>query len=112
MNGEKLYMTGVIILFLVAVIGGVFLWQVACIWLNNRREQRKWESLEREKDREDRLERQRVEWMGIIKDQNDRYEKMVLEVAKISEKWAKTETDYNRAKALMEKVNLEGVEIR
>ena len=109
---EKLYVAGIAVIFITVVVGGVLIWSVMTLWLKNRQEQRKWDALQREKDREDRLEKQRNEWIGIIRDQNARYAKMVEQVAQISAEWAKTENNYNRAKELMQKVNLEGLEIK
>ena len=109
---EKLYAAGIAVIFIAVVVGGTFVWAAMSIWLKNRREQRRWDGYQREKDREDRLEKQRNEWIGIIKDQNERYAKMVEEVAQISAEWAKTQNNYERAKQLMQKVNLEGLEIK
>ena len=109
---EKLYAAGIAVIFIAVVVGGTFIWASMSIWLRNRREQRRWDGYQREKDREDRLEKQRNEWIGIIRDQNARYAKMVEEVAQISAEWAKTQNNYERAKQIMQKVNLEGLEIK
>ena len=109
---EKLYIGGIAVIFITVVIGGVLIWATMCLWLKNRREQRRWDSYQREKDREDRCERERGEWMLAVKEMSDRNEKMAERVAEITKEWNRTKADYNRAKELMQKVNLEGLEIK
>ena len=109
---EKVFLGGVAVIFITVVIAGVLIWQVMILWAKNRREQRRWEGYQREKDREDRCERERSEWIATIKDQAERNERMVEKIEQITKEWTKTKADYNRAKQLMEKVNLEGLEIK
>lgn len=105
---EKLYVAGIAVIFITVVIGGVLIWSVMTLWLKNRQEQRKWDALQREKDREDRCERERHEWMLAVKEMSDRNEKMAERVSEITKEWNRTKADYNRAKEMMEKVNLKG----
>lgn len=109
---EKLYVAGIAVIFITVVIGGVLIWSVMTLWLKNRQEQRKWDALQREKDREDRCERERHQWMQTIREQSERNERMVKQIAEITKEWNRTRADYGRAKELMDKVNLKGLEIK
>lgn len=105
---ERLYVAGVVVIFIAVVVGMVLIWATMTLWLKNRREQRKWDSYQREQDRVDRCERERHEWMLAVKEMSDRNEKMAERVAEITKEWNRTKADYNRAKEMMEKVNLKG----
>ena len=105
---EKLFVGGIAVLFIGLVVFGVLLWLVVGLWLRNKREQRKWESYQREQDRIDRFERQRIAWMELTKEQGERMERMVQEVKELSENCKRTEQDYARAKERMSKFNMKG----
>lgn len=105
---ERLFVGGVAVLFIGLVVFGVLIWLVAGLWLRNKREQRKWESYQREQDRIDRFERQRIAWMELTKEQGERMERMVKEVKELSENCKRTEQDYARAKERMSKFNMKG----
>ena len=104
---EKIYVTGLFILFTTVVVGGVFTSQVAVLWLRNKREERRNEARIRESERLDRFENERNAWYELAKDQNER-------IAKMSEELARITKNYENAKTLMGKVNLKekGVETR
>lgn len=98
---ERVFITGLVILFFTVVIGGVFTSQVAVLWLRNKREERKHESREREADRFNRWERERGEWLKLVDQQNVRIDHMNEELVRLTR-------DYENAKTLMGKVNLKG----
>ena len=98
---ERVFITGLIILFITVVIGGVFTSQVAVIWIRNKREERKYDSRQREADRFNRWERERGEWMKLVDQQNARIDHMNEELVRLTR-------DYENAKTLMGKVNLKG----
>ena len=89
------------VIFCSVVISGTFTSQVAVLWIKNKREERKHESIEREKDREDRFKAERKAWAELAKDQADR-------LAKLSDELVKVTRQYEQAKTIMDKVNLKG----
>ena len=109
---EKVFIGGIAVIFVSVVIAGVIIWQLMVLWLKNKREERRWEGYQREQDRVDRCERERNEWILTVKEQAERNERMVEKIEQITKEWNRTKADYNRAKQLMEKVNLEGLEIK
>ena len=109
---EKLYIGGVAVIFISVVIGGVLIWATTSLWLKNRREQRRWDGYQREKDREDRLARERGAYLQTIKEQTDDIKQMVKDMRILTESYRKALSDYDRAKGIMEKVNLKGLEIK
>lgn len=102
---EKVFITGLVILFFTIVIGGVFMSQVAVLWFKNKREERKHDAREREADRFNRWERERGEWLKLVDQQNARIDHMNEELVRLTR-------DYENAKTIMAKVNLKGAEIR
>lgn len=100
---DKLFITGLFVLFVTVILGGVFSSQVAVIWFKNKKEERKNENKQRELDRMDRFEKERSAWYELAKEQNQRIEKMSEELTRLTR-------DYENAKKLMKKINLKGEE--
>jgi len=109
---EQVFLGGVAVIFVSVVIAGVIIWQLMVLWLKNKREERRWAGYQREQDRIDRCERERNAWIKTLNVQEERNARMIEQVAQITEAWNQTKSDYNRAKELMSKVNLEGLEIK
>lgn len=98
---EKIYIIGLIVIFITVVLGGMFGVQLASIWLKFKREEMRSEREKREVMQEVRWEQERDHWVGIVKDQNKRIDALSDELVKLSR-------DYENAKNLMSKVNLKG----
>ena len=102
---ERLFVAGLCVLFVTVVIGGIFSSQVAVLWLRNKREQRRHDDRNREQDRVDRLEAERNAWVSVIAEKD----KLIIS---LTEELRQQTKDYDRAKEIMQKVNLKGLEIK
>ena len=102
---ERLFIAGLFVLFVTVVIGGIFSSQVAVIWFKNKREQRRHDDRNREQDRIDRLEAERNAWVSVIAEKD----KLIIS---LTEELRQQTKDYDRAKEIMQKVNLKGLEIK
>jgi len=106
MNGinEQLFTIGLFVIFITVIVGGVFVGQVAVLWLKNKREQREHDDRNRELDRKDQYEAERAAWVSVI------VEKDKLIVG-LNEELRQMTRECDRIKELMAKVNLKGEEI-
>ena len=98
---EKVFIAGLALLFITVVCGGVFGVQLANVWLRFKREEMKAEKEQKESMQMLRWESEREQWVGIVRDQNERLEKMNNDLVRVTR-------DYENAKQLMAKVNLKG----
>lgn len=105
---ERLFVAGIAVIFLGLVVFGVLIWQVMVIWLRNKREQRKWDGYQRDKDREDRMARERAAYLTTIKEQTNDIKQMVKDMKLLTESYRKAVSDYDKAKERMSKFNLKG----
>ena len=105
---QKLFITGLFVLFVTVVIGGVFVSQVAVLWLRNKREERKHYERRLEIRCSDKWDEERENWMGMIDDRDKEITKLLKNIDELKDELSRTNTNYNNAKKLIDHKNLKG----
>lgn len=87
---DKVFLSGLVALFFIVVIAGVFSLSALSIWIKNRREERNEITLRAARRNEDRREVERTEWCALLQEKDNRILSLMNECSEWKRKYVMT----------------------
>jgi len=101
---EKLFIAGLVVLFITVVLGGMYGVQLARMYIRCRAMEREYDIERRERERNARWEREAVRWFDLNDKQNAR-------IQRLNDELTERTKELENARATLAKFNIKGEKI-